>query len=113
MGTHGGMTRLGGHHGKHAILLVSCNGLTFFFLSVSQVLVKPEEAAAVMWCDVARDVGSHMTSHTQIFVKSPLSATTPAKEKVSQLLISEIAAHHITQAGCASTCHRCQPLEDR
>ena len=111
MGTHGGMTRLGGHHGKHAILLVSCNGLTFFFLSVSQV--KPEEAAVAMWCDVARDVGSHMTLHTQIFVKSPLSATTPAKEKVGQLLVSEIAAHHIMQAGCASTCHRCQPLEDR
>ena len=87
--------------------------LPFFFLSVSQVLVKPEEAAAAMWCDVAHDIGSHMTSHTQIFVKSPLSATTPVKEKVSQLLVSEIAAHHIVQAGCASTCHHCQPLKDR
>ena len=87
--------------------------LPFFFLSVSQVLVKPEEATVAMWCDMARDIGSHMTLHTQIFVKSPLSATTPVKEKVSQLLILEIAAHHITQAGCTSTCHHCQLLEDR
>ena len=43
MGAHGGMMhlRFNGHHGKHAILLVSCNGLTFFFLSVFHRWRKP------------------------------------------------------------------------